>query len=709
MTWNALRWSALAAALLVPHVASADSKGAPGPGDRLTYKGREVLHQSYDGVTDDLATAGLGAAGIQSATPPVIADPLNPSAEELRRLAIYNNYRALVDTVPGGGYGEFFGPGVALEPDIDAPPELIAGDEFLVLADVGRTRNVTMMVQVPESFDRAAPCIVTGASSGSRGIYGAIGTSGEWGLKRGCAVAYTDKGTGTGAHDLEDDTVNLIRGERADADLAGRKSNFTAPIGPGRQAAFNAKTPDRFAFKHAHSEDNPEAFWGRHVLASIEFAFFVLNERYRSKGEKHFTPESTLVIASSVSNGGGAALLAAELDRKGLIDGVAVSEPNVNPMFDPRFVIRQEGQGPVVRHSRSLNDYTTLLNVFQGCANAALDNADAPLNSDALKALGDARCDSLAEKGLLDGESVEEQAANAQDAINAYGILTEQNVVQPAQWAINVPQAIAVTYANAYSRAGVEDNLCGYSFGATDPATGAPVPLSAAAEAIIFSTSSGIPPAGGVNLINNDSEGGALENRLSASPSTGRQDENLDGALCLRALHLGKDAVSGERARGRERARHRRLLGGIEQVRADGDLNGIPTLIATGRADGVLPPNHTSRAYVGLNRLVEGEASQLRYVEVLNAQHLDALNGVPGFNVRFVPLHHYFLQVLNLMYAHLSEGTPLPASQVVRATPRGGDPLAPPPLTDENFAPIEPDPGEGDRITFDGQELFIPE
>jgi hydroxybutyrate-dimer hydrolase len=73
-----------------------------------------------------------------------------------------------------------------------------------------------------------------------------------------------------------------------------------------------------------------------------------------------------------------------------------------------------------------------------------------------------------------------------------------------------------------------------------------------------------------------------------------------------------------------------------------------------------------------------------------------------------VPLHHYFLQVLNLMYAHLSEGTPLPASQVVRATPRGGDPLAPPPLTDENLAPIEPDPGEGDRITFDGHELFIP-
>jgi hydroxybutyrate-dimer hydrolase len=61
------------------------------------------------------------------------------------------------------------------------------------------------------------------------------------------------------------------------------------------------------------------------------------------------------------------------------------------------------------------------------------------------------------------------------------------------------------------------------------------------------------------------------------------------------------------------------------------------------------------------------------------------------------------------MYEHLRDGMPLPPSQVVRATPRGGSPLAPPPLAEENLAPIEPDPGEGDRITFDGSEVFIPE
>jgi hydroxybutyrate-dimer hydrolase len=176
----------------------------------LKYKGEPVLRATYDQASgSDLLTAGLGLAGIQSATAPQPADPLMPSAEELRTIAIYNNTRALVDTTTAGGYGRLYGPGVPLEPG-DQIDELIFGEEFLAFSDRGATGNVTMMVQVPFAFDPEQPCIVTGASSGSRGVYGAIGTSGEWGLKRGCAVAYTDKGTGTGAHHLAEDTVNLI-------------------------------------------------------------------------------------------------------------------------------------------------------------------------------------------------------------------------------------------------------------------------------------------------------------------------------------------------------------------------------------------------------------------------------------------------------------------------------------------------------------------
>src|SRR5947209_428629 len=63
-----------------------------------------------------------------------------------------------------------------------------------------------------------------------------------------------------------------------------------------------------------------------------------------------------------------------------------------------------------------------------------------------------------------------------------------------------VPQSISVTYANAYKRASVLDDLCGFSFAAANPATGIPGPLAPAAEAALFGTSNGIPPTGGVEI-----------------------------------------------------------------------------------------------------------------------------------------------------------------------------------------------------------------
>src|SRR5256885_8028043 len=105
---------------------------------------------------------------------------------------------------------------------------MIAGEESLAYDDDGTGQvNATMMVQVPASFDVNNPCIVTATSSGSRGVYGAIATAGEWGLKHGCAVAYTDKGSGIGVHDLAANTVNAIDGARADAAAAGAASSFT--------------------------------------------------------------------------------------------------------------------------------------------------------------------------------------------------------------------------------------------------------------------------------------------------------------------------------------------------------------------------------------------------------------------------------------------------------------------------------------------------
>src|SRR5437016_2191093 len=353
-----------------------------------------VLHTHYDGVTNDLLTAGLGKTGLGSPTPPGFVDPLNPTAGELRRFAIYNNYRALVDPTPGGGYGTLYGPNVMADGTVTSSEGLVAGDEYNAFERGRDGRNrVTMMVQVPDSLAPAASCIIAAPSSGSRGVYGAIETAGEWGLKHGCAVAYTDKGTGTGAHDLQNNTVDLIRGERADAEQAGNDSNFTAAISGRARAAFNAATPNRFAFKHAHSQQNPEKDWGDNVLSSIKFAFKVLNEKFEGRGIV-INKRNTIVIASSVSNGGGASVRAVEQDRDHLIDGLAVGEPNVNPKFNSSFVIVQSGYPPLAAHSRPVIDYTTLVNVFQGCADVA--NPGAPFNL----APSPARCASLHTKGL---------------------------------------------------------------------------------------------------------------------------------------------------------------------------------------------------------------------------------------------------------------------------------------------------------------------
>ena len=140
-------------------------------------------------------------------------------------------------------------------------------------------------------------------------------------------------------------------------------------------------------------------------------------------------------------------------------------------------------------------------------------------------------------------------------------------------------------------------------------------------------------------------------------------------------------------------------------------MGGTPALIVHGRGDANLALNHTSRPYFGLNRVVEGEASSLRYYEIVNAQHLDALLPLRGFAAAFIPLHRYFSEALNLMWNHLTEGARLPPSQVVRPEPRGraGEDGAVPPFTLENLPPIEQAPAPGERLTFEDGEVFVPE
>jgi hydroxybutyrate-dimer hydrolase len=460
------------------------------------------------------------------------------------------------------------------------------------------------------------------------------------------------------------------------------------------------------------------------VLESIRFAFFAINHEMKLRGYRHaaVTPANTIVIASSVSNGGGASVRAAEKDRFGLIDAVVVGEPNVTPRRLPPkrdFTIVQGGRPPVTEHSRPLYDYTTLLQLYQGCANLAAANAAAPSNLTHPELCRN-NCASLKEKGLLTSETIEAQAGEAQAIINAYGILPEQNILQPALYWFFVSESIAVTYANAYSRSGVEENLCGYSFGATtgnlllaDPAdseAGWPRALEPERANLLFGTANGIPPTAGINLINNLNAdgGGPRESRISTSASTRRQDMNLDGALMLRSLWTGRDPATGERLRGAMLRAHLRLKAGIRRILAGGDLHGKPTLIVTGRSDGILPINHASRAYFGLNQSVEGRRSNLRYYEVTNAHHLDTFNSIAGFDERMIPLHYYFTRAMDMMYAHLKENAPLAPSQVVHTVPRGRIDDAVPPISKANVPDFQSDPGSN-AIVFQNRTVLIPE
>jgi hydroxybutyrate-dimer hydrolase len=668
----------------------------------------------YDGVTDDLLTAGLGKTGLGSAVAPGFVNPLEPTPAELRRRAIYTNYRAVLDFTAAGGYGTLYGPNVDINGNVTASEGKIAGCEHIAYADDGSgKKNVTLIVQIPNTFDSRHACIVTAHSSGSRGVYGAIGASGEWGLKHGCVVAYNDKGTGNGLHDLETNVVGLIDGTHTTANAAGTNSQFTANLTDADRLAYDAAFPNRVAFKHAHSQQNPEQDWGTNTLQSIVFAFYALNQQFGTAGPNGLKRivldrRNTLVIASGISNGGTGALAAAEQDKFGLIDGVAITEPNAQPRNVDGLQIRQ-GTTVMPTIGKPLYDYFTFANLYQPCAAIAV-GATAPgfaflgipnPNGAAL------RCAGLKAKGLLSGATLADQASDALARLHAYGWLPDSDAIQATHYRF-ATNAIAVTYSNAYGRFSVADNICGFSLANTD-ASGNVAPQVLALQASIFATGNGVPPTTGVNIVYNDSAGGAKLDLLSVSPSTGNADFALDGAICDRNLVEGRDIVTNAALTGAMKAASDRVRAGIGAVQLTTFLKNTPVIVAQGRSDALVPVNHASRAYYASNQAAAPGVSQLRYIEVTNAQHFDTfIPTFAGYDTRFVPLHVYLIRALDWMYDHLTNGKPLPPSQVVRTIPRGGTPGSAPPITPANVPPIQAAPAAGDLITFSHGTLSVP-
>lgn len=389
---------------------------APGPGDTA--------------ATQDLLTAGLGRTGLGSAAP-AYAAALAPTVLELRRNAIHANYRGLVDITANGGYGTLYGPNLDTSGAVTANEGLIPGREYIASLDDGSGhKRVVIAVQIPDSFDLTAPCVVVGPSSGSRGVYGAVGAASEWGLKHRCAVALTDAGKGVGLYDLSDDTVNRIDGMRATRADAGALSFFAANITDTARLAYNLLFPNRLALKQVHSQLNSEKDWGSDTLAAARYALFALNDRYGSSGAPTpLTSANTLIIAASVSNGGGAVIRAVEQDSSGLIDGVVANEPNVQPVVATGYGINFAG-ADVVGIGKPMVDYTTYGNIFQPCAAlSAPASMGAEVSTHNLIAISTvvttaratARCDSLAAKGLVSGADTATRSLDALNKLHAFG------------------------------------------------------------------------------------------------------------------------------------------------------------------------------------------------------------------------------------------------------------------------------------------------
>ncbi len=698
---RSVRTIAICFALSVSTLAACGNSddGSPAPtatNVRPTFLGT-VTTATYDGSSDDLLTAGLGWDGLQSATLPALS--ATPTASELRRRAIYRNYRALVDFTTAGGYGVIYGPNVPLDggaPNVAAGAGKIAGTEYLAYSvDATGKAAATVMVQIPSTFNQSVPCVVSATASGSRGVYGAVSAAGEWGLKRGCAVAYTDKGTGNGAHELDTNTITLINGLTANATTAGNASHFTATLTDAQRTAFAATNPFRYAFKHAHSQVNPEKDWGLFTRQAIEFAFWAINEQFAATAPgttnklRQFVASNTLVIAAGVSNGGGAALAAAEGDTTGLIDGVVAGEPQITVTVPAGLIVARGGTSyPAAAIGSPLYDHMSLANLLQPCAAHAPAAAMSPSLSSVPVASAQNRCSALAASGDVTGADFVSQANDALARLRAAGWEVESDLLHASMYAFATP-AVAVTYANAYSRASVIDNLCGFSFATTNlggvPAAAAPSPMLT-----VFGEGNGVPPTNGINLIYNDAAGGPVNHVLA--------DSNFAflGAQCVRQLWTTLSATAVA------------VQAGVNEVRVNGNLRAKPTLIVHGRSDAHLPVNHTSRPYFGTNKMVEGAASRLSYIEVINAQHFDAfISTLAGYPERWIPLHYYGTQALNLMWNHLRSGAALPGSQVVRAVPRGVG--APPISVAVNLPPIVTSPGVGDAINFaTGNRVQIP-
>ena len=565
--------------------------------DFLSSPVRETRHQG----DDDLLTAGLGLAGLRGALVS-FANPERPTPEELRRRAIQTSWKGIADLGPLGRYGELYGSAAA-----------VPGREFQAFARIAHAHAPhRVLLQAPDNFDAKARCLVVTASSGSRGIYGPIALAGAVGLPRGCAVAYTDKGTGSGYFDTATQTGVALDGSRA------RAGEALLEFEPSSETATDAGV----AVKHAHSADNPEADWGAHVLQAARFGLAMLDRAYPQLAP--FTADNTRVVALGLSNGGGAVLRAAGEDAD-LLDAVIAVAPNIN----------------VPGLGRPLYDYATEAAIWMPCAllDPRFDIAPFARVNGAQLPAGQARCASLQADGRVGAQA---PAADALAHLRASGWTVAAIAVAATSTQFDLWRAVAASYASAYLRTPVGAMPCGFRFDSID-VNGKVQAADAAQRAAWWSDASGIPPGAGVGLMETPAGSGA--------------DPTLHGLDCLRALW--DDASSP-------------LHVAVNATRAALPRTDLPMVVIHGVEDGLVPMAFSGGAYVEWLRQNDRQPA---WWPITSGQHFDAFLAFPGFGDRHVPLLPYAHAAFDQVLAALIEGRPVPSLDAPNATPRGAVPL----------------------------------
>jgi len=588
--------------------------------DFLTSTVRETAHRGGD----DLLTAGLGLAGLRGAPAP-FASPDAPTAAELRRRAIQTSWKGIADLGPLGGYGDVYGA------DANVP-----GREYQAFARIPGARSPhRVLAQVPDGYDTKARCLIVTASSGSRGIYGAIALAGAWGLPHGCAVAYTDKGAGSGYFDVASTTGSALDGTQA---TAGSADLEFVPKSASADAGV--------AVKHAHSQDNPEGDWGRHVLQAAQFGLAMLDRALPHAAP--FTSHNTHIIAVGVSNGGGAVLQAAGLDDHGLLAGVVALAPNINTVQEPRAGTPQavDNLEPVTA-GHALYDYTTRAALLLPCAlsDKRFDTTPFARIQGHIAPMWTARCSTLQAAGIIHADEPVAQAAEGLEQLRAAGWTDAALATAASTTTFDLWRAIAATYAASYARLPAGAMPCGFRFEAHD-AAGKPCAPTPAERAAWWADAAGIPPGAGV----------FLDETIAGDPA----DPTLRGLLCLRALWTG-DSVEAKT-----------LRASVAATAAQLPRKDLPVWVIHGSEDGLLPIAFNSDPYVAWLRANDREPI---YWPIPHAQHFDAFLAMPGFGDRYVPLLPYGYAALDRMFAHVVSGAPLAADAAPAATSRGAGTL----------------------------------